>query len=574
MRPAITLLSLLLLPAALSAADSDTAFIALARDFTEGYLERNPEQATWLGDHRFDHRLSDYSPHALAERAAFYRRTLSQLAAIDANRLSAPARLDADVLRLNLEWLLFTHEELREWESNPMAYNYATGQSLFLLMARDFASPAERLELISGRLSNLPVVLDQAKANLRQPSRMRTETATRQVEGMISLISRDLEPLIREAGAAPEGFAVTRQRAVEALTSYRDWLQSDLLPRSTGDFRLGPDLYRRQLAFTVGTAFTRVEILARAEQEMARITDAMTDTAGPLFDQYFPGQPRPADRMQLIRVVLDRQAEKHSDDDTILENARSILTRITSFVREHDLVTVPDTPLQVVLMPEFRRGLAMASCWPPGTLEPNGRTFYFIAPPPADWSHERRVSYYREYNDILLQDLTMHEAMPGHYLQFAHANQAKAPTLIRSLFASDTFMEGWAVYSEKMMVDQGYGGCEVRLQQLKYRLRAVINALLDQKIHAGTMTEAEAIDLMTIRGFQERGEAEGKWRRACLSSGQLSSYFVGAIQFDDLRSAAEAAEGPAFNLKRFHDRVLSFGSVPIELVSKAIDRSP
>jgi len=224
----------------------------------------------------------------------------------------------------------------------------------------------------------------------------------------------------------------------------------------------------------------------------------------------------------------------------------------------------------VMELPEFQRGVAIAYCEPPGALEPKGETFFMVSPTPADWSAERKLSFYREYNDYMLHDLTVHEAMPGHYLQLAHANQFRAPTLVRAIWMSGTFVEGWAVYTERVMADAGFGGPEVKMQQLKMRLRAIINAILDQKVQAGSMTEREALDLMMQRGFQEEGEAVGKWRRACQSSTQLSSYFVGAIEHDDMRAAAEKKEGAAFNLKRYHDRVLSFGSPAVKYVRQEL----
>jgi uncharacterized protein (DUF885 family) len=231
-------------------------------------------------------------------------------------------------------------------------------------------------------------------------------------------------------------------------------------------------------------------------------------------------------------------------------------------------VTVPDEPINLIVMPEFQRGVAVAYCDAPGPLEPAGQTFYAISPTPKDWPEERVTSFFREYNDFMLQDLTIHEAVPGHYLQLAHANRFKAPTMVRSIFYSGPFVEGWATYAEQLMAEKGYGGPEVRLQQLKMRLRLIINAMIDQKIHAGAMTEEEAVALMTKEGFQEEGEAAGKWRRACLTSTQLSTYYVGNIGINDIRRAYEQANGRTVNLKKMHDRMLSFGSPPPKYVKE------
>jgi uncharacterized protein (DUF885 family) len=215
-------------------------------------------------------------------------------------------------------------------------------------------------------------------------------------------------------------------------------------------------------------------------------------------------------------------------------------------------------------MPEFKRGVAIAYCDSPGPLDKTGKTFFAVAPTPKDWSKERKESFFREYNNYQIRDLTVHEAMPGHYLQLAHANEFSAPTLVRPIFRSGTFIEGWAVYCEQMMAEQGYGGPEVKMQQLKMRLRAIANAILDQSIHAGNMTEKEAMDLMMKETFQQEGEAVAKWKRARLTSAQLSTYFVGATEHLDLRAAAE--KKPNFDLKKYNDRVISYGSPPVKYV--------
>ncbi len=217
-------------------------------------------------------------------------------------------------------------------------------------------------------------------------------------------------------------------------------------------------------------------------------------------------------------------------------------------------------------MPEFKRGQSIAYCDSPGPLEKNGKTFFAVAPTPNDWSKERKESFFREYNNYMIRDLTVHEAMPGHYLQLAHANEFRAPTLVRAIFQSGTFVEGWAVYCEQMMAEISYGGPEVKMQQLKMRLRAICNAILDQSIHAGKMSEQEAMDLMMKEAYQQEGEAVAKWKRARLTSAQLSTYFVGVTEHLDLRDKAKAKAGTSFDLKKYNDQVISYGSPPVKYV--------
>jgi uncharacterized protein (DUF885 family) len=310
------------------------------------------------------------------------------------------------------------------------------------------------------------------------------------------------------------------------------------------------------------------EIMKRARADLAATQAAIYETALPLHKQYFPDADEAAlaDKKKVTTAVLDKLAEQHPNDDTIVGEAKKIVVEATDFVREKDLVTVPDKPLDVIVMPEFKRGQGIAYCDSPGPLEENGETFYAIEPTPASWSEERKNSFFREYNNYMLRDLTVHEATPGHYLQLMHANQFRGPTLVRAIFRSGTFIEGWAVYSEQFMAEAGYGGPEVKMQQLKMRLRVICNAILDQSIHTANMSEQQALDLMMKEGFQQEGEAVAKWKRARLSSGQLSTYFVGAAEHLELRDKAKAKLGDAFDLKKYNDTVLSFGSPPAKYV--------
>jgi uncharacterized protein (DUF885 family) len=560
----------LLLQTAVSvwATPADRAFEQLAKETIEELLVANPEYATTLGDHRFDDRLSDYSAQAREKMTAAIQGRLAALAKIDPAALTGANRVDSRMLRVSLESRLFqlTEEKAHEW--NPLSYNASLANSIYAFTSRDFAPAEERLRHAQARLEAMPRVLDQIRANLRNPPRIHTETAIQQTTGAINLIRTGLDPLLAQAPGMKTELAPAQEKAIAALTAYRTWLEKEVLPHANGEFRLGAEKFRKKLQTTLDSSFTMEQILARAEQELAANTDALYATARPLYEKYFPGADSAtlADRPKVIRAVFDQLAERRPTDDTVVARAREMTDEATEFVRKNDLVTLPTNPLQIIVLPEFQRGVAIAYCESPGPLEPKGDTFYKVSPTPANWTPERKLSFFREYNDYMLYDLSVHEAMPGHYLQVWHSNRFQAPTLVRAIGRSGTFIEGWAVYAERVMADAGFGGPEVKMQQLKMRVRAIINAILDQKLHTAGLTEAEAMDLMMNRGFQEEGEAAGKWRRACQSSTQLSTYFVGAIEHDDMRAAAEKKEGAAFNLKKYHDRVLSFGSPPVKYV--------
>ena len=544
----------------------DDRFVALAGSYIEEFLERYPEYATALGDHRYDGRLNDYTAAGVAAGLEWNKRYLEGLAAIDPARLGATNAIDYEILRNHVEFSIWSSEVLREHEWNPM--RYGVGDALYSLLAREFAPLEERLQSLHQRLKAIPAVLSAARENLADPPRIHTETAIRQNEGAISLVSKSLDEFLAMAPGKEEELAQAREAAIQALQEHGRWMRAELLPRSTRSFRIGEEKYRAKLSYTLHSDLSMEEILERALQRLAELQEELYSTALPLYRERRPdaGEDALADRPAVIRAVLDMLADSHPTDSSIVEDAKQDLAEVTEFARQSKIVSVPDEPLQIIVMPEFRRGVSTAYCDSPGPLEQNGETFYAISPTPQDWTPERKLSFYREYNDFMLQDLTVHEAIPGHYLQLAHSNRLQAPTMVRSIFSSGTFIEGWAVYAEQVMVERGFGGARFKMQQLKMLTRAVINAVLDQKIHAGSMTEQEAMDMMMGQGFQEDGEAAGKWIRAQLTSAQLSTYFVGITEHNDMRAAWIERNGPIQDWQAYHDKVLSFGSPPVRFV--------
>ena len=550
------------------ATPQDEAFQKIANDYVEQYLQANPEEATELGDHRFDGDLTDYSANARARDLATQKEFRDKLNTIDGSQLTGANKIDFRILKENIDYQIFRAEELKEPEWNPLIYMQSLANSLYLLAARDFAPADKRIENLRRRMEKIPKVIEQAKANLQHPPRVHTETAIEQTQGAINLVRHGLAPLLNQAPQLKNEIAPLQEKTARALEDYKKWLQNDLLPRSDGNFRLGPEKYRKKLHFALASDLSMEEIMKRARADLQQTQAAIYETALPLYKKYFPNADSKtlSDRHQVTVAVLDKLAERHPDDATVVDYAKKVVAEATAVVRERDLVTIPTVPLDVIVMPEFKRGVAIAYCDAPGPLDKTGKTFFAVAPTPADWSRERKESFFREYNNYMIRDLTVHEAMPGHFLQLAHSNQFRAPTLVRAIFQSGPFIEGWAVYCEQMMAEQGYGGPEVKMQQLKMRLRAICNAILDQSIHAGDMTEKEALDLMMREGYQQEGEAVAKWKRARLTSAQLSTYFVGATEHLDLRAAAQQKLGKDFNLKKYNDQVISYGSPPVKYV--------
>jgi uncharacterized protein (DUF885 family) len=542
-----------------AATSQDDAFQKIAHDYIEHYLQVNPEDATELGDHRFDGQLTDYSPEARAKDLATQKEFREKLNAIDGSQLTGANHIDFRILKENIDYEIFRAEELKEPGWDPLVYMQSLANSLYLLVARDFASPEKRIPNLRQRMEKIPRVIAQAKANLQHPPRVHTETAIEQAQGAISLVREGLAPLLDQSPRMKKDLTSLQEKTAAALEDYKKWLPNDLLPHADGDFRLGAEKYRKKLRFALASDLPMEEIMKRAKAGLEQTQTTIYETALPLYRKYFPNADDKtlADKHKVTAAVLGKLAEQHPDDATVVDYAKKIVTEATDFVKQHDLVTAPNVPLDVIAMPEFKRGVAIAYCDAPGPLDKTSRTFFAVAPTPKDWSKERSESFFREYNNYMIRDLTVHEAMPGHFVQLARANEFRAPTFVRAIFQSGAFVEGWAVYCEQVMEEQGYGGPEVKMQQLKMRLRAICNAVLDQSIHAGNMNEKEAMDLMMKEGYQQEGEAVAKWKRARLTSAQLSTYFVGATEHLNLRAAEQRKLGKDFNLKKYNDQVVS-----------------
>jgi uncharacterized protein (DUF885 family) len=524
---------------------ADGEFVALAGAAVEDILSRRPELASALGDHRFDDRLTDQRPEAREDDRRAWRKWLRRAEALDIRALPADHAVDAAILRNRLELFLLELEELRPHEWNPLVSN--PGDAIYGLLARDYAPMEIRLQALAGRLAAIPERLAVARRSLGTMPRVHVETALVQFGGTLSLVTDEVDRALGHAPGASNLVAKVRPAATAALEDHLRWL-ADQLPAAERNARIGPELFARKLALTLDTATPAEDIRLRAESELARIEDELARTASQLGGT--------------VDEVFDQLAASRPDDRTIVDVATDALTETTRFVADRDLVSLVGDPLQIIVMPEVRRGIAVAYCDAPGPLETDPLpTFFAVSPTPRDWSTDRVESFDREYNTSMVQDLTIHEAMPGHFLQLAHSRRATTTTRVRAVFRSDPFIEGWAVYAEELVAGHGYGGPPVRMQQLKMRLRSIINALLDQGVHASGMTETQAMALMTGPGHQEQSEAAGKWRRALLTSAQLSTYFVGHAEVSDAIAALKTANR-RLGERQLHDRILAHGSPP------------
>lgn len=583
MRQLQTFIALMGLTMTAAAADTqekpmDQAFKRLAESYLDESPSLSPSGATTLGDHRFDHKLDEVSVAARQYQRDFCQRYLAELKRIDRHQLSRDQQVDYQLVEHSLKSDLWAIDTLQEWAWNPIAYTQLTGGAIYGLMAREFAPAEQRLTSVTARLEQYPRLFAQIRETL-SPDRVppiHAETAIKQNRGVLSIIDNLVKPHLDKLNE-PERARLLKAIALttDEVEKHQRWLETELLPKAKGDARLGPRLFDEKLAYTLGSSLTRGEIRERADFELRRVRAEMYSIARAMRpDAKLPESPSPAQQQDAIVAALEQAYAQVPARDGVVPAAQTSLKIATDFVRSRDLVTIPDDPLDIIVMPEFQRGVSVAYCDSPGPLEVGQKTFYAVAPLPADWTDAQCQSFLREYNLRSIHNLTVHEAMPGHFLQLAHAN--RSPNRLRSLLSSGVFVEGWAVYTEQMMSEEGFLDRDplMRLITLKWYLRVIANSILDQAVHVDGMRREEAMHLMTHDTFQEEREAAGKWIRAQVTATQLSTYFVGYQEHRDLRIAAKSAWGDSFQLKRYHDGAISFGSPPVKYVKALLLNQP
>ncbi len=568
--------------AAAGASQADTAFADLSQRALDGWFQLSPVSATQTGEHRYDGELDDLSAQGRQKALDFSKKILAELEAMDVSQLSRENQVDAAILRNQLRYDIWNAETLQSWAWDPQAYSGLAGSAIYGLMAREFAPMPDRLQSATARMEKIPALLAQARANL-DPARVpkvHAETVARQNAGILSIVETFITPNLGQL-ANPE-----RERAEKAIdglkkavAEHQDWLDDTLVPNAQGEFRIGAEKYDQKLQFALLSSLSRAEIKQRAEAELVRVRGEMYGIArqvlaGKSGAPELPDSPTPEQQQKAIEAALELAYAERPARDKVVADAEAALARATEFVRQKDLVTLPDAPVEIIEMPEFQRGVAVAYADSPGPLDKNLKTFYAVSPIPEDWTQAQVDSFLREYNSRMIELLSIHEGTPGHYLEGWHS--AKFPSTLRAVLRSGMFAEGWAVYTEKMMADAGYLDNDplFRLVQLKFYLRTIANAILDQGVHVDNWTREQAMDLMVNQTFQQEREAAGKWTRAQLTSAQLPTYFVGVQEHFDTRKAVEQKLGTDFDLKAYHDQVLSYGAPPVRFVRQLMLDQP
>ena len=563
-------------------AKADAAFADLSKRALEGWLQLSPVSATQIGEHKYDGELDDLSAAGRQKGLAFSKKILAELDATDTAALSRENQVDAAILRNQLQYDIWTAETLQSWAWDPQVYNNVAGGAIYGLMAREFAPLPERLKSATARMQKIPALLAQARENL-DPARVpkvHAETVAKQNAGILSIVDTFITPNLKDL---PEADRAQTEAAIDglkkAVAEHQAWLDKTLVPNAKGDFRIGQTLYDQKLQFALLSSLSRADIKQRAEGELKRVREEMYGIARTVLKDKpgapaLPETPTADEQQKAIEAALELAYAERPARDKVVPDAEAALAQATEFVRKHDLVTLPDAPVEIIEMPEFQRGVAVAYCDSPGPLDKHLKTFYAVSPIPDEWDQKQVDSFLREYNSRMIHLLSIHEGTPGHYLEGWHS--AKFPSTLRAVLRSGMFAEGWAVYTEKMMADAGYLDNDplFRLVQMKFYLRTIANAILDQGVQVDGWTREQAMDLMVRQTFQQEREAAGKWTRAQLTSAQLPTYFVGVQEHFDMRKAAEAKLGAQFNLKAYHDQVLSYGAPPVRFVRQLMLDEP
>jgi uncharacterized protein (DUF885 family) len=571
-----------------SSAEANTKFAKLSEEFIHETLALSPSSASQAGYHVYvdpktgksvalDALLDDMSSAGMAEQRRVYAQwrerfhTETPLASLGVED-AADWRLIDDQIALNLLEL----DRIQNYKHNPTVYVELLGGALFQPLTDDYAAEDVRLSHILSRITATPRFLDQARSQLVDADPIFIKVAVEENDGNIDLIQNMIAPAIPAGSKLKAQFDQVAPPAIAALKNFSRWLQDDLAKRKTDrTWRLGKELYAEKFRLVMETPVTPDQILADAEAELKKTRAEMLQIALPLHKQYFPDHDdhanlSPQEREnKVIGEVLQKISDDHPKRDDLMQTVKDDLAGIRQFIIDKKIVSLKSRDnLKVIPTPPFMRGIfSVAGFHSAPPLDPNAEAQYWVTPIDPKTPQDKAESKLREYNNWVLKWLTIHEALPGHYVQAEHANEIQPVTrrLVRSLYGNGAYVEGWAEYIAQVMMQQGFANNDprYRISYLKVWLRAVGNTILDVRMQTMQMTDDQAMSFMMSDAFQTRAEAEGKLQRAKLSSTQLPTYYVGTSEWWRLRHAYEAGRGKDFTLAEFHDRALDQGALSV-----------
>jgi uncharacterized protein (DUF885 family) len=558
---------------------------ALSEEFVYGSLAFSPSAATAAGLHQyqkqnFDEMLDDFGAQSLAKQRTFYEKFGDRLADLKTGELTPEDRADLTILQDQIALNLLDLTEIHSHLHSPQLYVETLGNALFAPYVLEYAPKPDRIRHIIARLQKVPLYLDQASTNLVSAPDVWNRVAIEENQGNINLVDKEIR-----AGVPPgqsDNYARAARPALEAMAKFDEFLRNSLSARNSPDWRLGGTMYTRKFRYALESGSEPDNTLQQAERDLIAVRARMLELALPLHRGAFPSHKDHSDlsgagrENAVIGEVLGKIADRHATRESYLDDARKALDEARAFVQEKHLLTLPSRAnLQVIPTPEFMRG-----SYPVGgfnaapALEPQLGAFYWVTPIPPSWPKERADSKLREYNFYKLKLLTLHEAMPGHYVQMEIANdvQPKGRRLLRSIFGNGPYIEGWGQYATQAMLDEGFlnRSPEMALTFAKEELRVLANTIIDIRLQMLGMTDQEALDTMQKQTFQEVEEATAKLQRAKLTSAQLPMYYVGWRAWVKARDEYKQAKGSAFSLADFNDRALKEGAVPISVLSSLL----
>lgn len=552
----------------------DAAFAIYENSFLDALWKLDPDWATSVGYHKYDSLLYIPNEQSRQKMIEFIKVQVDSLSRFEANTLNEGNRIDYKIMQNQLDYSQWQIERLKAYEWDPSSYNVIS--TFAYILNEHYAPLTKRLRNFYQRMANVPLYYKDAEKQIKNPVAELTSLAIEQNLGGLDVIEKDFADSLKKTDIPKAEKKLMTDRAAQcaqAIKGYADWLKAlkNDHPRS---FRLGKDLYEDKFKYEIVAANSAQQVYNTAVQRKKYLHGQMAKISRQLWPKYFGNRTIPTDTLGLISAMIDTLSSKHVKPDEFQSAIVQLIPKLNAFVKAKDLLTLdPSKPLIIRKEPGYMAGVAGASMSGPGPYDKGGNSYYNVGSL-AGWSPAKAESYLREYNQYIIQILSIHEAIPGHYVQGVYAN--KAPSIIKSVFGNGAMNEGWAVYAEEMMLDSGYGNKEpeMRLMWYKWHLRSVCNTILDYSVHNGNMTKDEAIKMLTTEAFQQQAEAEGKWKRVSVSSVQLTSYYTGYKEIIDLRDAYKTKMGDKFKLKEFNEKFLSYGSAPVKFIKEAMLAKP
>lgn len=554
----------------------DTRFGGYKDRFVEALWKQYPGWASSVGYHKYDNVLVVPDGHSREAELKFCKAHLDSLKKFRLADLSDDNKTDYHLIENQLKYAEWGIKEQKSWQWDPSGYNVCG--SFADMLGNDYEPLDNRLHHFYERMAAIPAYYEAARHNISNPTKEHTDLAIEQNQGGLSVFTDDLKDALAKSHLSNEEKSKIMRRAklsVAVINNYIDWLKNlkNDHPRS---FRLGEPLYSKKFEYEIQSGYTAEQIYRKAVGHKLELHGKMLALTRELWPKYFPKTPMPENRLYAIRLMIDALSQKHVLPDSFQTAIEHQLPDLVSFIKNKNLIYIdPSKPLVVRKEPAYMAGVAGASINAPGPYDKNGNTYYNVGSL-SGWPAEKAESYLREYNHYILQILNIHEAIPGHYTQLVYANQS--PSLIKSILGNNAMIEGWAVYSERMMLENGYDGDrgvnateaspEMWLMYYKWNLRSTCNTILDYSVHTRNMSKDAAMHLLVTEAFQQQAEAEGKWKRVSVTQVQLTCYFTGYSEIYDFRQQLMDRQKEKFNLKQFHEQFLSYGSAPVKYIKE------